>query len=103
MPERDALNQLEDQKRAAVCFADVVDRANVGMAEGRGGARFAFEPGPAVAVAEPVLQDLDRDLTPEATVARAINLAHSAFAERRENLVGPSREPMVNNTIALGL
>ena len=35
-------------------------------------------------------QHLDRDLAPEARVARAIDLAHAPGAERRDNLVGPA-------------
>ena len=34
-------------------------------------------------------QDFDRDVAPELAVARAIDLAHAAGAERRDDCVGP--------------
>src|SRR5438093_572334 len=50
---------------------------------------FAFESRDALRVADEGLgQDLDRDLARKLRVARAIDFAHAAGAERRENLVG---------------
>ena len=42
--ERLAFQQLHDQKRRALVFANVVDRADVRVIEGRGGARFTEQP-----------------------------------------------------------
>ena len=52
-------------------------------------ARFAREAGAALGIGGEVRrQDLDRDVAPELAVARAIDLAHAAGAERRDDRVG---------------
>ena len=56
-----------------------------GMVERGEQARFAREAGAALGVGcEVRRQDLDRDVAPELAVARAIDLAHAAGAERRD-------------------
>ena len=50
--------------------------------------RFAREPGQPIGIArERVGQDLDRDVAIQLGVARAIHLAHAAFADRRGDFV----------------
>jgi hypothetical protein len=56
--------------------------------------RLALEPRAAIGVgAEDVGQDLQGDVAPQPAVARAIDLAHAARAERRDDLVRPKRVP----------
>ena len=58
------------------------------MVERRKDARFTLEAGQAIAIrADGVRQHLDRDLSSELGVAGAVNLAHSARPDRREDLV----------------
>jgi hypothetical protein len=72
----------------AVVLADVVERADVRMLEARDVARLALE-----ALAPPGIggdagrQDLDRDQTIQARVARLEHLAHAALADEREHFV----------------
>ena len=60
------------------------------MVERRGRARLLLEARAAVRIRRHRRrQHLDRDLAPELRVPRAVDLAHPARAERREDLVGP--------------
>ena len=69
--------------------ADVVDDEDVGVVELGGGAGFLLEAREAFGIGgEARVDDLDRDFAPEPRVARPVDLAHAARAERREDLVG---------------
>ena len=86
--ERRPFDELEDQRGHAVRFFEPVDRADVRMVERREQARFAREAGAALGIGREVRrQDLDRDVTTELAVARAIDLAHATGAERRHDRV----------------
>ena len=88
LAQRLALEQLRDDVRRAVSRADVEDREDVRMVERRGGARLLLEAAQPIGIGrERGGQDLDRDLASEPRVARAVDLAHAAGAERREDLV----------------
>jgi hypothetical protein len=68
----------------------------IGFAQGvkRDRTRFVLESIQPIGVrAEGLRKDLNRDVTPEASVARAVDLAHAACAEHRQNLVRPRRVP----------
>ena len=88
LSERLAVEQLHHEERRAVVLADVVQRADVRMGQLRDRARFAIE-----ALAELRIggerggQHLDGDRAVEPRVARAIDLAHPAGAEGRQDLV----------------
>ena len=83
-----ALDHLHRDVGGPVGLTDVVDRQDVGMVESRGGARLLLEALAAVGVGGGGLrQDLDRDVAAEFGVPRAIDLAHPARAQRREDLV----------------
>ena len=74
--------------------SDVEQRADVRMVERRDGPRLALEAGAHLGVGRQVLgQHLDRDVAPEARVARAVHLAHAAGAERGDDLVGSEPGP----------
>jgi hypothetical protein len=67
---------------------DLVDRDDIRVVEGGGGAGFLDEAGTARSVREPVgRENLDGDVAAEPRVAGAIDLAHSACADGRDDLV----------------
>lgn len=73
----------------ALVLADLEDLADVGMIKGGCGHRLAPQPFPRVGVRDEVGgENLDRDLTIKARVARAIHDAHAPLAERFEDFVG---------------
>src|SRR5215470_2535065 len=57
------------------------------MIERRSGQRFALEPVREPFTVNGVLQDLDGDFTVKTRIARAVDLAHPARAERAHNFV----------------
>ena len=74
--------------RTPLRFFEAVDRGDVGMIQRRERLRFAREPRePIGIVRERVRQDLDRDVAIQLRVARAIHLAHAAFADLRGDFV----------------
>ena len=73
----------------------LVHRKNVGMVQSRCGSRFNFEAVQAAGVGGDGLgQDLDRDLSFQPGVTRAIHLAHSAHAQGRENFILPENRAL---------
>src|SRR6185369_6560858 len=82
--ERLAFEQFHDQ----VVVADVVERADVGMVQRGDGLGLALEARAQVgAMRELRRKDFDRYAAVEARVTCAIDLAHSARPERRNDLV----------------
>ena len=58
------------------------------MVQRRGGVRFLFEAGaPGLIAGDIPGQDLERDLASQASVASAIHFAHTARAERGDDLI----------------
>ena len=83
-----ALDQFHHEGMCATGFLKAVDRRDVRMIQRREGLRLAFEPRHAIGVrGEHVRQDLDRDLAAECRVRRTVDLTHSAFADRRGDVV----------------
>ena len=74
----------------ALVLADVVERADVRMLEARDVPRFALEPLAPARHRRPDAgrQHLDGDEAIEPRVARLVDLAHAAFADEGEDLVG---------------
>ena len=86
--ERLPLEELHDEVRNPVRLADVVDRADVRVVEGRGGLRLPREPRADRRIGEPVpANELERDRSLEAHVGRAEDFAHSALPERAVDAV----------------
>jgi hypothetical protein len=84
-----ALEELEYDVGLALLKADVEDGENLRMIEGAGRAGFDLESAPPVGIRLRVRADhLDRDLAPEAGIARAVHLAHASGPERRGDDVG---------------
>jgi hypothetical protein len=69
-------------------IADVVQRANVGVREGRNGPCFALEPLSAHRVVRELrLEQFDGDPPPEACVSGAIDVTHSTLPDERRDLI----------------
>ena len=84
-----ALQQFHDEKRAAVAgFADVVNRADVGVGQRRDRPCLSLETFPGDgSVREVRRQHFQRDVPPEAGVARLVDLAHAASPDGGEDLI----------------
>jgi hypothetical protein len=74
-----ALDVLHDQ----VIRSDVVEVADIGVAERGDGAGFGGE-----ALGELSVRNFDRDIAAQARVMSPIDLAHAALAHQRKDLVG---------------
>src|SRR5207253_1610501 len=87
--ERLPLQVLHDEVVDAVLMPDVVERADVRMVQPRDRPRLPLETlAQRRARGELRRQDFDGDVAAEARVAGAIDLAHAAGAERRDDFVG---------------
>ena len=92
--QRLAFEELHHQKGDPIGFADVVEHADVGMAQGRDSARLAFEPLPqARHLAQMLGKNLDRDGAVEAGVGGAVYLAHAAGSQEGVDAVGAELVP----------
>ena len=88
--ERSSLDELHGQKTAVIEIADLIDRDDVGMVEGGGGASFLLETAHRVGVArESGLQQLDGDFASQPGIVREVDLAHAATADERHDVIGP--------------
>jgi hypothetical protein len=80
--ERVSLQELHGDEGPSFVLVDVVDRADVGMVEGRGGPGLPPEPlQRGVASEEPVGKELERDRAAEAGVLGLVDDAHPSAAE----------------------
>jgi len=87
--ERRPFDQFEHQRAGTICFLQPIDRADVRVIECRQRPRFACEARAPLGISREVRrQELDRDIAAKLAVARAIDLAHAARAERRHDSVG---------------
>lgn len=88
--QRVSLQELRHHVGRAIVGPDVVHGQDVGMVQRAGGAGFLLEATDAFGVlGDRGGQDLDRHFAPEAGVAGAIDLAHPAGADERQDLIGP--------------
>ena len=86
--ERRTLDELQHERLKSIGFFEAVNRRDVRMIERGEDLRFALEARePLLIEGEAVGQDLERDVALERRVARAIDLAHTARAERGQNFV----------------
>jgi hypothetical protein len=92
--ERLAIDQLHHQVVGRAFAADVVEGADVGMAQAGDEPRLALETrARAVARGEVLGQHFDRDVTAEPGVPGAVDLPHPAGAEGGNDLVGAEAAP----------
>ena len=83
------LQILHGDERAAVRFADIVDGADVGVAECGSGAGLAFEAIQGGGITEEFAsEEFEGDGTAEASVPSAIDLSHAAGAEEGVDAIG---------------
>src|SRR6185436_5419423 len=79
--ERLPVEELHREKQAVAVFVDLVELADVRMADARGGARLAPEALPLLAAGVPRTDALDGDRTVQAVVMRGVDDTHAAFPE----------------------
>ena len=83
-----AVHIFHREEEAAIHLADVEHAANVGMRDFAGQAHLLMEPRARSFVPHHrVRQEFQRDRLRQPQVLRAINLAHSAFAEKRDDAI----------------
>ena len=78
-----AVEQLHDEKRRAVVFADLVDRADARVGDARGRARLAQHRRGTRRTFDP--QQLDRDVALEGVVIAGVHHAHAALAKAADD------------------
>ena len=89
LPQRSSVHQLHRYVGRGTRLADLVDRDDVGMVQGRGGAGLLLEARQPIRVERDLLgQDFQSHLAAEPGVPRPVHLSHSPRAERSEDLVG---------------
>ena len=81
VPQGPAVEQLGDDVRGPVVRADVMDRDDVGMIQGSGGARLLLEAEHVAGVVVARRQHLERDVPIELQVVRHEDAAHSAATQ----------------------
>jgi hypothetical protein len=84
-----SLQELHDEKRHVLELADVVNRADVGVRDPGHGSCFTLESLQLHAGRAGGRHDLDRDCPFELRISSAVNLAHPAGADRRQDFVSP--------------
>ena len=88
--ERIALEKLGDGEDDAALSSEIVDGQNIGMGQRRDGPRLPFESRQGLlVVGEALGQDLDCNVSAQARVAGAKDLAHPPRTQWRKNLVWP--------------
>ena len=91
--ERLSIEQLLNDVRNPLVTPDVVDGDDVRVAQRAGRSRLHLEAALPVLVPGPLLgQPLDRHVARQPRVTGTVDVAHSAAADRRHDLVGP--EPL---------
>jgi hypothetical protein len=89
-PERLAPQQFGDDIWHALSRSHVVNGDDVRVVDERRGARFLREPRQALGIRRDTRgENLQRDQSTEAGVARAVDVAHAAGGEEAIDLVGP--------------
>ena len=89
IPQRLATYQLHHEKRHALRFVQLMDRRDMGMAEGCEHVRLAAKAGDVLGVvAKNRADDLQRHVATEIRVPREVDFAHAAFAQRGKHFVG---------------
>src|SRR5213078_20139 len=88
VPQRRSVEQLGHEIERAIVYADIEDGQNSRMVQRARGAGLLLEAAPAIWILTDLRrQHLDRDISTQPFVTCAIHLAHSASADRRNDLV----------------
>ena len=92
--ERGSFDQFQHERRLAILLLEAVDGRDVRVVQRGQDLGFALEPREACGIGRHRRrQDLDRHVAFQLAVARAIDLAHSAFAQLRDDFVGAEAVP----------
>jgi hypothetical protein len=84
-----ALQQFHDQVRTAFVLSDVVNRADVGVIQSRGGAGFPLETLQGLAIGGKLVgEEFQSDGAAQARIFGLVDFAHAARADERDDLVG---------------
>ena len=82
------LDEFHDERTHPAGFFEAVDVRDVRVVQGCEGLGFAREPSkPVRIVRKRVREDLERDIAIQPGIARAIDLSHAPFADRRGDFV----------------
>ena len=93
-----ALEELLDEEVSAGDLLERVDRSDVRVVDRGEQPRLTLEPRALLRCREELLgKDLDRHVPAQARVVGAVDLAHPAGAERREDLIGTECRPGGNH------
>ena len=88
MLERLPFEKLHGDEGLALVLVDVVDGADVGVVEGGGGTRLALEAFPGLVTREqPLGEELESHLSPQARVLGLVDDAHAPAAQLLEDAV----------------
>ena len=88
MLQRLPFQKFHDDEGLAFVFADVVDRADVGVVEGRSGARLALEPLQGLMILCQFLgQELERHEAAELGVLGLVDHAHAPATQLLQNAI----------------
>jgi len=102
LPERLPVDKLHRHVERALGLAEIVDHDNVGVIEGRGGARFVEQAFPArVVVRELGRKHLDREASSENRILGQEDATHPALPDRLQDPVPSHRSPDHDARIAL--
>src|SRR5246500_5812128 len=86
--QRLPVQKLHGDERLPLVFANLVDRADVGMVERRGGLRLALEPFECLAIARHAVgKKFQGHRTTQARILSFVHNAHSATAQLRDDAV----------------
>jgi hypothetical protein len=86
--ERRALDELHDQGATATSFFEAVDLRDLRVVQRRQCLGFALEAGDPVSIMRKgIVQNLDRDLAAKVGIARTVDVAHAALANRGHHFV----------------
>jgi len=89
-PKGLALEQLHDRVRGTTVVPEIVNCQDVGVVERRNSFGFTLEAGNSISIAYEMLRkNLDRHVSLEAPMPRAIHFAHTASTEGRQDFVRP--------------
>ena len=90
LAQRPAVDELHDDEGRLGILADLVDRDDRGVVQGRGRPRLRLEAGEPLGVERELAREgLDRDVAPEARVPGPVDLPHPAGAQAVHDLVLP--------------
>ncbi len=86
--ERFTVHVLHRNEEQAIGLSDFVDRADVGMVQGRGRPGFANKPGARVRVGRRLGgQQFERDVTAQLRIVGQVDFTHAAGPESRADLI----------------